>query len=213
MVERSPPLLACLHPRSGSRGAPEDQFLWQSESVIIHINGWPGVGKLTVARIVAEKLGARLVDNHVILNPALAIVEHNSASFTEITQEIRKLLRQHMAQAPRDEVFVLTDAFEEGSEVCEDIFNRVVELAEHRGVPLLSVSLDCTPEENARRLTAEGHGEGRKLTDVDVLMGFRKNLRLLRPDVSHRLDLDTTDLTPEAAAEEILRAARALVAG
>ena len=30
--------------------------------VIIHINGYPGVGKLTIAKILAEKLGARLLN-------------------------------------------------------------------------------------------------------------------------------------------------------
>ena len=63
--------------------------------MIIHINGWPGLGKLTVARIVAERLCAHLVDNHVILNPALAIADHGSAAFTKITQEIRRMLRRH----------------------------------------------------------------------------------------------------------------------
>ena len=40
---------------------------------IIHINGWPGTGKLTVGRLLAERLGARLVDNHTLLNPAEAL--------------------------------------------------------------------------------------------------------------------------------------------
>jgi shikimate kinase len=34
--------------------------------MIIHINGYPGVGKLTIGRIVAEQLGGRLLDNHSV---------------------------------------------------------------------------------------------------------------------------------------------------
>ena len=180
--------------------------------MIVHINGWPGVGKLTVGRIVAERLGAHLVDNHVILNPALAIADHGSAAFTEITQEIRRMLRRHMAQAPPSEVFVLTDALEEGGAVTEEIFDRVVELAESRGVPLLSVCLDCDVEENVHRLGTEERLEMGKLTDVEVLMGLRSTVKLLRPEVPHRLDLDTTEMAPEAVAEEVVRAARSLVA-
>ena len=46
--------------------------------MIIHINGFPGVGKLTIAKILAEKLGARLLDNHSIYNVALALTEFKS---------------------------------------------------------------------------------------------------------------------------------------
>lgn len=180
--------------------------------MIIHINGWPGVGKLTVARIVADRLDAHLVDNHVILNPALAIAEHGSPAFTAISEEIRSILARHIEATPPGEIFVFTDALEEGAPVCTAIFERVVQLAEKRAVSLLSVCLDCNPAENARRLTDPRRAEQRKLTDVDTLTGYRNTLTLLRPPVDHRLDLDTTDLSPEAAADRILRTARGLLA-
>ncbi len=120
-----------------------------------------------------------------------------------------------MVQAPpiNNEVFVLTDVLEEGGAVTEEIFDRVVELAESRGVPLLSVCLDCEPEENARRLRTERRSEQGKLRDVEVLMGFRKTLKLLRRKVPHRLDLDTTEMAPEAVAEEIVRAREGVARG
>ena len=170
--------------------------------MIIYINSWPGVGKLTVGRIVAERLGARLVHNHLILNPAFAITEHGSAAFIELTRKIRRLLLEFMEQMPEGQSFVLTDALA-----------GVQRLAERRGTPLLSVCLDCEPQENARRLTAAGRVEMGKLTAVEVLMGFRKALTLLRPEVPHHLDLDTTHMTPEDAAEAIIGAARPLFGG
>ena len=39
--------------------------------MIVHINGWPGVGKLTVAREVARRLSARLLDNHTLHDVAI----------------------------------------------------------------------------------------------------------------------------------------------
>ncbi len=41
--------------------------------MIIHFNGWPGVGKYTVAKIVANRLGLRFLDNHTLLNIAIAL--------------------------------------------------------------------------------------------------------------------------------------------
>jgi shikimate kinase len=40
--------------------------------MLINLNGWPGVGKLTVGRILAKTLGGRLLDNHTLLNVASA---------------------------------------------------------------------------------------------------------------------------------------------
>jgi hypothetical protein len=179
--------------------------------VIIYINGWPGVGKLTVGRIIAGRLSARLVHNHLILNPAFAITEHGSPAFIELTRRIRRLLLEFIEQMPEGEHFVLTDALEEGSALSDEIFAGVQRLAERRRVPLLSVSLDCDADENARRLTAAGRTEMGKLTAVEVLMGFRKTFTLLRPEVPHHLDLDTTDMTPEDAAEAIIGAAAGLL--
>jgi broad-specificity NMP kinase len=39
--------------------------------VIVHLNGWPGVGKLTVARLLAPRLQARLIDNHLLHDVAI----------------------------------------------------------------------------------------------------------------------------------------------
>lgn len=40
-----------------------------------HINGWPGTGKRTIGKLVAGRIGGRLLDNHVMLNPAEALFE------------------------------------------------------------------------------------------------------------------------------------------
>ena len=43
---------------------------------LVLLNGFPGVGKLTIARSLQSKLGnedTRLIDNHVIIDPAEAV--------------------------------------------------------------------------------------------------------------------------------------------
>jgi cytidylate kinase len=46
--------------------------------MIIHFNGWPGVGKYTVAKIVANRLGLRFLDNHTLLNIAIALTDRGT---------------------------------------------------------------------------------------------------------------------------------------
>jgi len=48
---------------------------------LIHINGAPGVGKLTIARIMAPRLNARLLDNCAIYNVAWALTDVRSPIF------------------------------------------------------------------------------------------------------------------------------------
>jgi hypothetical protein len=38
---------------------------------MIHLNEWLGVGKLTVGRALADRLGARLIDNHPLHDVAI----------------------------------------------------------------------------------------------------------------------------------------------
>ena len=46
------------------------------DKVIIHINGWPGVGKSTIGKLLAEKIGARFIHNHVLHDVALVCAGH-----------------------------------------------------------------------------------------------------------------------------------------
>ncbi len=43
--------------------------------MIIHINSYPGVGKLAIGKILQKRLQGRLLDNHSIYNVALALTE------------------------------------------------------------------------------------------------------------------------------------------
>jgi predicted kinase len=45
------------------------------KNVIVYLVGFPGTGKLTVARELALLLNARVVDNHWINNPILGLID------------------------------------------------------------------------------------------------------------------------------------------
>jgi hypothetical protein len=45
------------------------------KNCIIHLIGFAGVGKLTIAREIVSKTNAKLVDNHLINNPILSIIK------------------------------------------------------------------------------------------------------------------------------------------
>ncbi|MBB2840848.1 UNVERIFIED_ORG: gluconate kinase [Rhizobium etli] len=119
-------------------------------SRIVHINGWPGTGKLTVGRLLAKGLGARLIDNHMLLNPAEALFARGNPLHESLREQIRRAVFDHAARADPAESFVFTDALSDDADDSA-MFSWYLDLAAARGADLVALLLDCAPEENARR--------------------------------------------------------------
>ncbi|MDO3434129.1 AAA family ATPase [Rhizobium sp. CBN3] len=130
-------------------------------SRIVHLNGWPGTGKLTVGRLLARRLGARLIDNHTLLNPAEALFARSNPLHPSLREQIRRAFFDHAVLADPAESFVFTDALAD-DEHDGAMFSGYLDLAAARGADLVAVLLDCAPEENARRLISSGRSEALK---------------------------------------------------
>jgi len=170
--------------------------------MIVHLNGWPGVGKLTVARLLAPRLQARLIDNHLLHDVAIRCAGIDDPARWPLYEAIRAAAYRVLAERPRAETFVMTNALCVGSpRECES-WRQVVTLAETRAVPLVPVVLeadDVVLRSRVQRLERQG----RKLTDPNALVEMIRCDRLLKPDVPERLDLDTTHLAAAAAVAAI----------
>lgn len=172
-------------------------------SLVVHINGWPGVGKLTIARLLAGTLNARLLDNHTLINPAEAMFARTDPAYYSFRADIRALAFKRAAQLPQGVNLVLTDAIAQEEPRHHAMFADCVTLADRLGAKLISVVLDCAAEENARRLVDASRRELRKLDAPDILAEIRRASTLLRPEGVPRIDLDVTHLTADEAAARI----------
>lgn len=177
--------------------------------LIIHINGWPGVGKLTIARALAGLMNARLLDNHTVINPAEALFERRDPLNRSLRKALRAAIFDHVARM-QPGVLILTDA------ISDDAFDSAVfdehrALAAARGARLVAVVLDCAPQINSERLVAAGRAEQRKLTDPAVLAALRAEHRLLRAQGVPLIELDVGALSPGEAAAILAERCRELV--
>lgn len=71
-----------------------------SKKYFVYINGYPGVGKLTIAKelryarfmsmLISRLLmpGARLLDNHKLIDPAAALFERGAPEYQPLRQAI-----------------------------------------------------------------------------------------------------------------------------
>ena len=167
-------------------------------TLIVHINGWPGCGKLTIARHLARRLNAKLIDNHTLLNPAEVLFERRDPLHDSLRQAIRSVVFDHAARLPPDTSVVFTDALAD-DDWDRGMFDQYRDLAARRSGRLIAVVLDCDLDENIRRLTSAGRADLHKLTRPEILTQLRGKYTLLRPENANLVTLDISRLTPEQA--------------
>ncbi len=173
-------------------------------SYLVHINGHPGVGKLTVAELLRHRLGGRLLDNHSVYNVALSLTEFKSDVYFETIRAVREIAYNRILELPKDVPIILTNAHFQGSDWGNESWDRAIALAGVRCVPHLTVVLSCSMEEVERRIHGESRRGKRKPRSLDV---FRpgSSLRLLIDRGDHVLRLETTELSAEDTTERIAR--------
>ena len=172
--------------------------------MILHINGYPGVGKLTVARKLAEALDAKLVDNHSVYYLAFSLTEYKSAAYYETLQAVRTIAFERVLELPDETPVIFTNAHMTDSEWGNANWDAVVDLARRRGSELLVVVLDCSPTENDRRIASPERAQKRKLTDPSKFTGNWSGRELIDRDGDHTVHIDTTGLSADETAARAL---------
>src|SRR5262245_8146007 len=137
-------------------------------AVIVHINSYPGVGKLTIGRALAELIGGKLLDNHSVFNVAFALTEFKSPDFYDTVRAVREIAYRRILALPPAIPVILTNWYSQGSTWGEENWDRAIALARERKCALNVVTLSCLPEENARRVQSPGRAASRKPQDPEM---------------------------------------------
>ncbi|KAI7261420.1 hypothetical protein KC335_g10744 [Hortaea werneckii] len=174
----------------------------QPSACVVLLNGFPGTGKLAVARALRSKLGStntRLVDNHLIIDPAEAAHPGRGNEHKALRDVIRRTVFQDLKQLPEHvTTIVLTGCLGQNSEDVA-VYAEHVEIAQARGVPFILFTLTKT-----------------KLNDPAVLETMMTNTTILNPTIvvnkgsdvdfraiRHHL-IDTTGLTVSESTDRVL---------
>ncbi|KAM0233528.1 hypothetical protein ACHAP5_010403 [Fusarium lateritium] len=175
---------------------------------IIHINGFPGTGKLTIARKLVALLASyngKLVHNHLLIDPAGAILPRTSVDYQPLRRAIRAAVFDTLAtsQDTFDSVFVFTD-FQSDSDIGSAVMAEYHTMAARRGCVFIPIIVTCSKEENLRRLSSLDRSQHEKLTDVELVARMRDTSVIHHsPEDRFRMELDLTDLDGDTAAFRI----------
>lgn len=181
------------------------------KTCVLHFNGYPGTGKLTIAKeLVAQESTFRLIDNHAINNLIFAMVRLDGR--TKISREawdaigdIRTILMNFMPEHAAPSLsFVFTNALAENDADDMEVYRSIKEGAEKRGSEYIPVVLTCDMEENKKRIASADREANMKMTSPDDLESlYISEKKLLVPDHPNLMELDVTGISPADAAGRI----------
>ncbi len=185
-------------------------------NTIIYLIGHFGVGKLTVAKAICEATGARLFDNHLANNVIFSLVREGGTTplpdgvWPLIMTIRRQALKAIVELAAAEASFVLTNALMEGDPMDRQALEEVIEAARLRDSLFVPVFLRASDAAHAARIPSPERETRLKSTNVAGALHKRRTRPLISLDHRNRLDLDTTDLPPAAAAAQIIAHAESL---
>ncbi len=176
---------------------------------IIHLIGFPGVGKLTIAKEIVKQGGYTLIDNHKINNPVFSIIGADGK--TPLPKNVWTYVRsiwgvvydvmENLSPGHLD--FVMTNALIE-DENDRAHYNRLRSIASKRGGIYIPVVLSCDLEEHQKRVVAPDRAADFKDINPETPHTARQRGLINLEDDPNYIHLDVTNLTPEQSACQIL---------
>ncbi len=171
--------------------------------MIIVLNGYPGVGKLTIGGELAALVDGRLLDIHSVYNIAFALTEFKSPQFMEAVEDVEAIAHKLILRLPDNVPVVLTTVIAGDSDWGRAEWKRIVKLGDTRP-PFLVVHVHCGLDENIRRIQSPQRSAKRKPRDPGMAQRNQLEGKILAGfDAPHLLELDTTSKSAVEAAKII----------
>ncbi len=182
---------------------------------VVHLFGFPGAGKLTVARSLAVAAAERgrhlvVVDNHLTANAVLSVVDVPTAGRVprevwDRVDGVREVVYGAIEDlSPASWSFAFTNVLTEHQPDDLATAERVELLAARRGARYLPVRLECRTDELLRRVVGADRAARLKWTDAGAVGEFVEERTLLDLPGRQVLALDTSSTPPEDVARSIL---------
>ncbi|MBB3461173.1 AAA family ATPase [Rhizobium sp. BK377] len=179
--------------------------------IFLLLIGFPGSGKLTIAKQLSPLLSAKIIDNHWVNNPVLGVLDHDLTTplpkeIWEQTGRVRQAVLDTIVAFSTPSVnFIFTHAGIQDDERSHRTFQQIADAAEQRRSLLVPVRLLCEVEELARRVAIAERRKRLKSVDAEASRERSRTLQVLNPEHVNKLNLDVTSLSAEESADAVHR--------
>lgn len=173
-------------------------------TTIVYLTGKPGVGKYTIAKVLAKDFGFIVCDNQLINNPIFELLQYDGyAKIPDVAWDaidrIRIEILKFLTLVP-EHSYVLTNCLAE-TEEDRNLYEQVKNMAGTRGSLFIPVQLTISKNAHLTRLTEPKRRERWKSIDP---MDAEDNGPLLKINHPHLLTLDVSNLSANDAARFIM---------
>lgn len=167
---------------------------------LLFLYGPPAIGKLTLARALEQRLGYRVLHNHVTIDAVLAVFPFGSAGFDSAVERMRRDLLEAAARERVDLIYTMVFAPSDAAHV-----EFAANAYESVGGEVTFVRLTAPRDELLVRVAHESRLEHRKLTDATTLAHLLDRFDLYA-EVEGRpsLVVDMHATSPDAAADFVV---------
>lgn len=169
---------------------------------LIFFYGPPAVGKLTIAKILAQRTGYKLLHNHLIVNPIAEVFPFENPANRLLVREFRLRILEEAVKSNIDLIATFGIA---GNNPFHHVMD-VISTVESHGGEILLVHLTANEETILSRVADESrkfHAKNlskEKLKEIlesdDIFNKFTKK---------EHLTIDATEISPEEATLEITK--------
>ncbi|ACI55508.1 adenylate kinase family enzyme [Rhizobium leguminosarum] len=178
-------------------------------NIFILLIGFPGVGKLAIAKELSPLFPAKIIDNHWFNNPILRLLDDDGKSplpegIWEYTGRVRQaVLDAIVAYSAPTANFIFTHAGIEGDPRSMRTFQQIAAAAQQRQALLVPIRLLCDEDELARRISTPERRVHLKSIDVETSRERSRRACVLDPQHQNTLILDVTFASPQESAAAI----------
>ena len=176
-------------------------------NTFIHLIGFPGTGKLTIAQQLQTLVPAILVDNHLINNVVFTLVDPDGktklpSSVWDNVRKVRSVVIDTIRDCAKPERnFIFTNALRQGFNDDQVAFDQVAELARQRSAQHFVARLLISRDELCRRIVSPDRKAKFKAISAEEARDLSDNHEVLH--VAGSFDLDVTDFSAEEAAKAL----------
>jgi hypothetical protein len=167
---------------------------------LIFLHGPAAVGKLTVARELAQMTGLRLFHNHLTVDALAAVFDFGSEPFVKLREQIWLSVFREASKHGISLIFT----FAPERTVGPSFIQQTIDAVESSGGRVLFVELTCPTEVLERRLTSSSRTAFGKLSSIDLFRELNQTGAFNYPKLPDSgLSIDTSQLNSREAASKI----------